>query len=291
MPLLDLLSRKPILFDGAMGTELQNRGLAVGSPPDLWNMERPEAVGQVHLDYIRAGSQVIETNTFGGTKSRLERSGAVELADRVNSSGAKIALEAAGKMAAVVGSVGPLGSLIEPYGDVSKEDAAAMFRKQVEMLASSGIQTILIETMISLDEALIALEAARSAGASEIGVTMTFQRSGDEVRTAFGESAADCVRKLEEAGASFVGSNCGSGFEDMMLVATEIRRSTKLPVLIQPNAGVPTVENNIVIYSGSPNGFAEFVRNVTKLGINMIGGCCGTTPAHIAEAKRVIDSL
>ncbi|MCL4539579.1 MAG: homocysteine S-methyltransferase family protein [Bacteroidetes bacterium] len=291
MSLLDLLSSKPVLFDGAMGTELQNRGLAVGSPPDLWNIEKPEVVRQVHLDYIRAGSQVVETNTFGGTQSRLERSGAVEFVDSVNSTGAKIALEAAGKTAAVVGSVGPLGSLIEPYGDISKEDAAGMFRKQVETLRAYGVQTILIETMISLDEALVALEGAKSAGASEVGVTMTFQRSGDEVRTAFGESAADCVRRLEKAGASFVGSNCGSGFEDMMLVATEIRRSTRLPVLIQPNAGVPTVENNVVQYSGSPKGFAEFVRSVSKIGIEMIGGCCGTTPAHIEEARKVVDSL
>ncbi len=291
MSVLDLLSAKPVLFDGAMGTELQNRGLAAGTPPDLWNMEHPETVRQVHLDYVKAGSQVIETNTFGGTQTRLEKSGEVEVADKVNRLGAKIALEAAGSTAAVVGSVGPLGSLIEPFGDITREAAIAMFKKQVETLAASGVHTILIETMISLDEALIALEGSQSAGISEIGVTMTFQRSGNEVRTAFGEAAADCVHKLQEGGAGFVGSNCGSGFDDMMLVATEIRRSTTLPVLIQPNAGVPTVENNIISYSGTPSAFAEFVGKAAKLGINMIGGCCGTTPAHIAEARKVIDSL
>ena len=186
--LLDRLSAKPLLFDGAMGTELHKRALPVGRPPDLWNMEHPEIVGQVHLGYINAGSSVIETNTFGGTLCRLEEFGGTDIVNKVNSSGAKIALEAAGTMTTVVGCVGPLGILLEPYGDISKENAGKMFGKQVETLMSAGIQTILIETMFSLDEALTALQAARRAGASEVGVSITFRKSNDKIRTVFGQS-------------------------------------------------------------------------------------------------------
>jgi 5-methyltetrahydrofolate--homocysteine methyltransferase len=291
MRLVELLSDRPLLFDGSTGTELQGRGLPAGEPPDLANLKHADLVRELHLDYIDAGSAVIETNTFGGTESRLEQYGGIDLVEKINSIAAKIALEAAGKKIKVVGSVGPLGKLIEPYGDVKRDKAKSMFEKQIRILISSGIETFVIETMMSIEEALIALEAARLAGASEVGVTLTFQRSGDKIVTAFGESVSYCIHKLEEAGADFVGSNCGTGFDDMLAVAEEIRRSTTLPVLVQPNAGIPTVENSKVKYPGSPSQFGKFVERACQIGVEMVGGCCGTTPSHIAEARRVIDSL
>lgn len=286
-----LLTKKPVLFDGAAGTELQKRGLPVGKPSPLWNIERPALVEQLHLDYIDAGSQVVETNTFGANRKRLELEELGGRVEEINRRGAEIALSAASGKALVAGSVGPLGVLIEPFGELSREEANEVFTEQLGALVAAGIELVLIETMISLDEALLALKAARGAGGKTVGVTLTFEVGLQGARTVFGEPPALAAQKLKEAGADFVGSNCGRGFDEMLIVATDMRKATGLPLLIQPNAGLPEYANDAISYPGTPGQFAEFARNILALGIEFVGGCCGTTPEHIRAAKMVQDGL
>ncbi|MBI3005878.1 MAG: homocysteine S-methyltransferase family protein [Ignavibacteriales bacterium] len=286
-----LRKRRPVLFDGANGTEYQRRGLVAGLAPESWNLSNAQAVEEVHREYCMSGSQVIESNTFGANRKRLESSGLENKIKEINKIAVGLALSAADEKVLVAGSVGPLGALVDPYGDVRKEEAGDIFREQVELLIGAGVHLIAIETMISLEEAVIALEAAKDAGAKTVSVTMTFEPSPDGPRTPFGESPTQAVELLERYGVSIIGSNCGRGFDVMRAVAKEMKMAAKVPVLIQPNAGIPEYLQNAVTYPESPQQFGEFVKEMTSLGVELIGGCCGMTSAHIAEAHRVIQRM
>ncbi len=283
----DFLSQSPLLFDGAMGTSIQSSGVKKANPPEIINLENPEILKSIHRKYIDAGSNVIETNTFGGNRKRLENTELLDKVEFVNKRAAEIALEAAGDKVYAAGSVGPLGSLIEPFGTVSEQEAGDVFSEQINYLVDAGIELILIETMISLDEALIALKAAKNSGAKVIGVSITYNKTPAGISTSFGESPKDVSVRLEETGADFIGSNCGQGFSDMFEAAKEIRKSTSLPVLVQPNAGLPVLKDGKMVYEEGPEQFKIFVKNVLELGVNYIGGCCGTTYEHIKAAAEV----
>jgi len=288
MTIHDLLKKTPVLFDGGTGTEFQKRGLKIGDAPESLTLTHKDIVRQVHRDYLDAGSQVIETNTFGGNRKRLESAGLANRIVEVNSIAVEIALQEAGGKAVVAGSIGPLGVLLEPYGDVSQTEAMEMFGEQASILLRSGIGFILIETMISLEEATLALRSVKEAGAVSIGVTLTFEMSGDEPRTTFGETARLCAEVLANEGASLVGSNCGNGFEVMRSVSNSMKESSKVPLLIQPNAGIPAYSEGRPVYTEGPTEFASFVREMRSAGVDCLGGCCGTTPDHIRSAARVL---
>jgi 5-methyltetrahydrofolate--homocysteine methyltransferase len=288
MDIADLLKTKLVLFDGATGTEYQKLGLKIGEPPESLTLSHPDIVGRVHRSYIDAGSQVVETNTFGGNRKRLDSAGLEKSIAAINRIGAEIALESARGKILVAGSVGPLGVLIEPYGDLEEAEALDVYGEQVSLLLGAGIEFILVETMISLREAVLALQAASQAGARSVGVTLTFDLTPDGPRTPFGESPAQCVEALEKEGALLIGSNCGRGFDVMRSVAREFKAKSKAPVLIQPNAGLPETSAEGLVYPEGPLQFAKFVRELSTLGIECIGGCCGTTPAHIASASEVL---
>lgn len=288
MTLQQLLRNKPLLFDGATGTEYQRRGLPVGAAPEIWVMENPDAVKDVHRTYVAAGAQVIETCTFGATKRRLEASDVPYSVADVTRTAVALAKESAAGKALVAGSVGPFGGILEPYGEVTVGEVEELFAEQMSVLVESGADIVLIETMISLSEAIVALRTAKSVGASTVGVTMTFEMTGSEPRTSFGESVQEVVTALTEEGATFIGANCGAGFELMRIVARSFRTESKIPVLIQTNAGIPSVEKGLIVYPEQADSFGRFVKELTDLGIDMIGGCCGTTPEHIAEAAKNI---
>jgi 5-methyltetrahydrofolate--homocysteine methyltransferase len=283
-----LKSNMPVLFDGANGTEYQRRGLAVGSPPELWNLTKPEVVKQIHREYIEAGSQVVTTNTFGGNRIRLRAGGIEKEILTINRQAVEIALSAADGKALVAGSIGPLGAIIEPFGETTREQARQVFLEQAKLLLENGVHLIVIETMISLEEAIIALKAAREAGATTISVTMTFDRTPDGPRTPFGESPSNVALALAAEGADIVGSNCGCSFDIMRSVAREMKSSVSTPILVQPNAGIPTIASSGIHYPETPPGYGIFVSEMLSLGVEYIGGCCGTTSEHIAEAARVI---
>lgn len=277
---------KTLLFDGAMGTELQRMGLPIGTPPELWNIEKPKIVEEIHRDYIASGAMVIETNTFGGNRLRLRKNNLDTRIKEINQRGVEIALKFKDKGILIAGSVGPLGELMEPYGDLTEKEAEEVFLEQMMILKDSGVDFILIETMISLREALIALRSAKKLDLI-VGVTMSFEWGALGGRTPFGDEVETSIRKLEENGADFVGSNCGKGIEDMKKIVPIVRKSTDFPVLIQPNAGIPKILDGRLTYSESPSDFAVFVEEMLDLGINFIGGCCGTSPEFIKEAYKV----
>lgn len=271
-----------IFFDGANGTEYQRRGLPVGSPPESLVLSDPALVKQVHREYLLAGSSVIETNTFGANRKRLTASGLDSKIVEINQRAVSLARDAGGEV--VAGSMGPLGVLIEPYGEVSRDEAQKVFREQAELLLRAGVDLLVIETMMSLDEALVALHAAREAGAATIGVTMTFEMSPDGPRTPFGETPHAVAKTLLEAGAAFVGSNCGKGFEVMRAVANDmIQGADPGRILLQPNAGIPMLVSGQLLYPGTPEQYCDFVRDMLRRGIRLFGGCCGTTAEHIAS--------
>ena len=286
-----LLKDRPVLFDGSTGTELQRMGLPNGVTPEAWNLDHPEKVEQMAKDYVDAGAKVIETNTFGGNKIRLKAAGLADSFEEINIVGISIAHRVARSKAAVIASIGPLGTLIEPYGEVTQDEAKQCFREQARVIKKVGIEAVVIETMISLEEAVLAFEGVKEAGIEEIGVTMSYEVGQQGIRTAYGESIKDVVRKMEEMGVSFIGSNCGNGFENMLLVARELRESSSLPILVQPNAGVPVFNGKEIVHPGTPEQFGEFVASAISIGVDFVGGCCGTTPAHIREGKKILDRL
>jgi len=277
-----------LFFDGAMGTELQRRGLPPGKPPEILNLENPSLVEEVHRDYIKSGAMVIETNAFGGNRLRLKKFGLEDRIKEINEKGVEIALKASEGKVLVAGSVGPLGELIEPYGDITPEEAEKIFSEQIKMLLDSGVNFILIETMISLQEAIIGLRAAKNFDCT-VGVTMSFEWGEKGGRTPFGDDVEKSIKALEKEGADFVGANCGRGFEDMIKIAPIIRKITNLPVLIQPNAGIPIYKDQKLIYPETSEDFKRFVEEMKKIKINFIGGCCGTTPEHIQEGFLIFN--
>ncbi|HZW39061.1 MAG TPA: homocysteine S-methyltransferase family protein [Ignavibacteriaceae bacterium] len=283
-----LLKRTPILFDGAMGTELQKKGLEVGHAPELLNIENPEVIKSIHLDYLNAGSSVIETNSFGANAKRLELSGLQERVFELNFQAAKIAKELKRENTFVAGSMGPLGVVIEPFGDIAKDEAKEIFKVQADALIKGGIDFILVETMIFLEEAITALKAAKEAGAKTVGVSLTFEVNGDEIRTPFGDSLIDCIEKLQDEGASFIGSNCGNGFDQMETIAATLKENSHIPILVQPNAGLPHLTDGIMVYDEKPEAFAEFALFAKSLGVEFIGGCCGTNKDHINAAAKLL---
>ena len=279
---------RPILFDGGVGTELLRRTIGTDYVPDMANLEYPGHVLDVHSSYVHAGAQVIQTNTFGANAVRLRATGAEVTAPEIIAAACGLATEAARGRALVAGSVGPLGQHIEPYGPLSLEDARAAFAEAIESLISYDIDVILIETMTSLDEAMIALRQALIAGASVVGVSMTFAATPSGPRTALGETPSDVVRKLQDAGVHIAGSNCGPDLDSMTLVARELMSVATVPVLIQASAGIPATDAAGTHVPESPDSFARFSKGLSEIGVRLIGGCCGTGPEHIRQARKLL---
>lgn len=282
----DLIKLKPLIFDGAMGTEIQKKGLPPGQPPEMLNIISPESVKEIHLNYIAAGANVIETNTFGGNRMRLGDNLKKQI-EEINLSAARTALTAAGKKFAA-GSVGPTGGVLEPFGELSTEEAEDIFSEQISILLKGGMEIILIETMMSLTEALAALSAAKKLRVPVTGVTLTYNVAGDTVNTPFGETVEYACSQLIDNGADFIGSNCGNGFDNMLIIGRKIRDVSTVPVLLQPNAGFPVLENGKLLYKGSPEEFSLFAAEASKYGVEFIGGCCGTNYSHINAASGIL---
>lgn len=279
----DLTKLKPLIFDGAMGTEIQKKGLPPGQPPEMMNIISPESVKEIHLNYISAGANVIETNTFGGNRMRLGDDLKKQI-EEINLSAARTALTAAGKKF-TAGSIGPTGSVLEPFGELSAEEAEDIFSEQISVLLKGGVEIILIETMMSLTEALTALSAAKKLRVPVTGVTLTYNVAGDPVNTPFGETVEYACSQLIDNGADFIGSNCGNGFDNMLIIGRKIRDVSTVPVLLQPNAGFPVLENGKLVYKGSPEEFSLFAAEASAYGVEFVGGCCGTNYSHIKAAS------
>jgi 5-methyltetrahydrofolate--homocysteine methyltransferase len=284
-----------LLADGAIGTELQRRGLEPGACAEAWNIQHPDRVEEVHRAYVEAGARFLTTNSFRGTRFALAGFGLGDRAAEVNRRAAELARRAAGDRAWVLGSIGPFGGFLEPLGDISAEKLHSWFLEQASALLEGGADGIVLETMAAREEVAVGIRAARSAGANLVAAMMTFEKGKESCRTMMGVSPQDAAKFMAAEGADAVGSNCGTGLSmpDYAAIVAAIRSATDKPVLIRPNAGSPELEGDRVVYRQAPAAMAAEVRSLSDAGANMIGGCCGTTPEHIrafaAELRGGVD--
>jgi len=291
--LLDELALRPLCCDGAMGTQLFARGLTPGSCGMLWNIERPGDVGGIHLAYCDAGCDLITTNSFGGTRFALEVHGMVDRCVELNRAAATVARAAAGDRGWVLGDVGPFGDFLEPLGDVSPEELQAAFQTQIYALMDGGVDAILVETMSDPTEAVVGVQAAKACDPSmPVIVTYAYQKTGaGEFRTMMGTSVSEAVSRAIDAGADIVGANCGTdlSLDDYVELAGQLAAAAgQAKVIVQPNAGSPQIENGITVYRASPEEMATTARRLLDAGARIVGGCCGTTPAHLAAMSQAI---
>jgi methionine synthase I (cobalamin-dependent) len=282
-------AQRPVLFDGGMGTLLQDAGLEDGAPGELWNLENRDAVRTAHAAYAEAGARLLTTNTFGGTRPRLEMHGLGDRVGEVNRTAAQIARSVADERGLLVaGDLGPTGELLAPLGALTREDAQELFAEQLIGLVEGGIDLVLVETLSDLGEAEAALAAAREvAPGLPVAVTMSFDTN---LRTMMGVRPAEAVAHLTAAGADAVGANCGRGPAEMELIAAELvrARTGDLLLIAQSNAGLPQVVGDHFEYDATPDDLAAHASRLAELGIDLIGGCCGSTPAHIAAMDAIL---
>jgi len=280
-----------LVGDGAWGTELMQRGLPPGLPPEWFAIERPPVIEEVARLYVEAGADLVTTDTFGGTSFRLKLHGLDAVRERVNRQAVEAAKRAVAGRALVSASVGPSGQLLEPYGDTPPDAVEAAFAEQIAALAQGGPDVLCIETMGDLTEAVRAVKAARAvAPGLPVMATMTFEPTPRGYFTVMGVSVEKAVHGLEAAGADVVGSNCGTGIADMVEIARLMARATDLPLLIQPNAGLPEIRDGQTVYNETPETMAARVPELLDLGVAIVGGCCGTTPQHVRAIRRAVDA-
>jgi len=289
--ILDLVKKKTVVFDGAMGTMLMAAGLKAGECPELWNIEKPSLVTDIHRKYYEAGSDVVHTNTFGGNTVKLADRGLADKMEKINVEAAKLAREAcpAGKF--VAGDVGPTGKLIIPLGDLVLEEAEEAFFRQAQALIKGGVDLISIETMFSLEEALAALRAAKRLGEAPVIAALTFNRTKKGFFTMMGEGVNQAVSAFEQAGADVIATNCSLGSRDMIDLTKELRAATRKPILVQPNAGKPVTQKGVTSYQQTPAEFAKDGMEIKNSGADMIGGCCGTNPEFIRALAEALGNL
>ena len=285
---LDLVRQRPLLYDGGMGTMLFSAGLLDGESPEPWNWERPEVVSGIYQSYFDAGSDVVQTNTFGGTPIKLSERDLQERTHDANFLAAKALRTICPEGRFVAGDVGPIGKFLKPMGEYTAEEFTENFKAQVQGLVDGGVDLISIETMYSLEEALCALRAAKSLTTLPVSVCMTFDKNPRGFFTLMGETVPKCLEVLEDEGADVVGSNCSHGSPVFLELARIIREATDLPVIIQPNRGRPTLEGGTVVYKQTAEEFVRDMKEIAALGANVVGGCCGTTPEFIAGLHEAL---
>jgi len=276
--------------DGAWGTQLMARGPKPGDSFEALNLDRPDVLAEIAASYIEAGAELITTNTFGGSPLNLASHGLEEKTEDINRAAVKaIQTEVEGR-ALISGSVGPTGKILTPYGDTEPEVIAEGFRRQTGALIEAGADLICIETMMDLEEARLAIEAARRRSPSvPIVATMTFNATPRGFFTTMGTTVEQACRILVEAGADLVGSNCGNGIDAMVEIAREFATHTTVPIVIQSNAGMPENRGGELHYPEGPDDMAARVGELMDLGVAVIGGCCGTGPDHIRAIRTAID--
>jgi len=286
----DALAKAVLASDGAMGTMLQERGLTDGGAPELWNVEKPEEIEAVLAAYAAAGANFITTNTFGATRGRLELHGLSDRVIELNQAGAAIARKVADRHPGcfVMGDIGPSGELMDPMGTLTPESAKELFAEQIKGLVAGGVDAILIETMSDLAEVEAAVEAAKEvAPGMPIIATMSFDTN---LRTMMGVKPAMAVTHLSSIGVRIIGANCGRGTDEMRQIAQEMvnARPEGVFIITQSNSGLPKLVGDTFIYEGTPDEMATYAAEMKAMGVNIVGSCCGSTPAHTKSIAAAI---
>jgi len=287
----EILKGRILISDGAWGTFLQQMGLQPGECPESWNLKFPEKVYEIAKSYVDAGSDMIETNSFGGNSFKLSYFGLHDQVFELNKAAAEISRKAAGTERYVLGSIGPTGKMLI-MGDVSYDELYNAFKEQAIALEAGGADALIIETMSDIEEAKAAVTACKENTSCEVICTMTFEKSGDQLfHTMMGVTPADMVLSMIDAGADIIGANCGNGMENMIGITREIRKvHATIPILIHANAGSPVYQEGKTHFLETPEMTASFVRQLIDSGANIVGGCCGTTPEHIRKIARVVQN-
>jgi 5-methyltetrahydrofolate--homocysteine methyltransferase len=291
---LDAIASRVLLADGAMGTQLQRAGLESGGCGEAWNVDHPDRVLAIQRAYVEAGSDCLLTNTFGASRIMLARHDEADRTDAINRAGVAVAREAfGGRPGFVIGDIGPFGGLMEPYGEIPRDDVVAAFREQARALVEAGADAIIVETQTALEELELAIEAAREAGAPAVIGSIAFDKmlEEDDVRTMMGVSPEDAATFMADRGVDVVALNCGTGI-DLRMAAAIVRRyrsATSLPAMAQPNAGQPVLENFAVVYRETPDEMARDLPALLDAGVAVVGGCCGSTPDHIRRFRQILD--
>ena len=286
----EALEKGILISDGAMGTMLQGKGLTDGGAPELWNVENPSAIEEVLEEYAAAGANLITTNTFGGTRGRLQMHGLEDRLFELNKAGAEIARKVADRHPGcfVMGDVGPSGELMEPMGTMTIEEATALFADQIKALVAGGVDAILIETMSDLQEVEAAVKAAKVV-APNLPIIVTFSFDTN-MRTMMGVKPAVAVSTLAAQGVRIIGANCGRGVDEMRVIAKELTdaRTDGVYIITQSNAGLPKLVGGDFVYDGTPEEMAKYAQDMKTLGVNVIGSCCGSSPAHTKAMAAAI---
>ena len=279
------------MSDGAWGTFLQQKGLKPGECPELWNVERPDDIRAIAQSYIDAGSDMVETNSFGGTCFKLEHYGLEGRVSEISEAAARLSREAAGDLW-VIASIGPTGKMLL-MGDVTEEELYNGFKEQAVALEKGGADAICIETMSALDEATLAVKAAKENTDCEVIVTFTFEQTvNGDYRTMMGVSPEQAAEEMIEAGADIIGTNCGNGIERMIDIVKALRAAAPdTPILVHANAGLPKSIDGVDVFPESPAEMARKIPALIAAGANIVGGCCGTTPEHIKAMKEVVEKM
>lgn len=289
MDILEKIQNNGLVFDGAMGSMLISKGIAGGEASELWNLKHPDIIREIHRAYYDAGSDVATANTFGASAIKLKKMGVTQSVEDVNRTGVQIARSVCGKNQYVAGDMGALGDMLEPMGPVSFDEAVDCFAQQAGFLEDEGVDVFLIETIFDVNIAFAAIKAVRSVSKKPVFCSLTFKKMKKGFFTIFGNNPKDSMKSLVDAGATAVGANCSMGSRTMIDLAREIKGSVSVPVIIMPNAGMPeTTKDTAVFYPEDKFFFADSIKKIKTLGVEIIGGCCGTTPEYIKKIKEII---
>jgi len=287
MEIQEKVKQKGVVLDGGMGSTLISRGLKGGDCAEKWNIDHPDVIQAIHQAYFDAGAEVATANTFGASSLKLEKMGIEEHLETINTAAINNAKAAAKPGQYVAGDLGPLGEMFSPMGSMTVERAKDIYVNQAGIIAAAGVDLFLIETIFDLNEAMAALAAVQTVSSKPVFCSLTFNQTKRGFFTLMGNPVEASMQQLRDAGAAAVGANCSLGSDSMIDLAKQIRESVDIPVLIQPNAGMPqTGTDGTALYPEDEIRFAENIKKIRDLGIEIVGGCCGTTPAFIQKIRE-----